>query len=94
MTKNGSNQLPSDLSSEAIDELVLSEYPYPIAANYRRMLKTGNWEQRTCECITVFEYALRAITLGALSQYLIQDPDEVNDPELKSQPLQHKTIQS
>jgi len=49
-------------SDDSLDQLILTEYPYPIAVNYRRLLKTEGWEARTRKCIEVFEYGLRAIT--------------------------------
>ncbi len=55
------------LLPEEIDQLVLAEYPYPIAANYRRMLEADTWERKTRDCIKVFEYGIRAMTLGVLS---------------------------
>ena len=32
--------LPEDLTDEELDQLVLAEYSYPIAVNYRRLLDT------------------------------------------------------
>ncbi len=71
-----------DLADGELDQLILSEYPYPIAVNYRRLLETQGWEARTRKSIEIFEYGLRAITLGVLSQYLIRDVHEVSDVEL------------
>ncbi len=69
-------------TDDKLDQLILLEYPYPIAVNYRRLLETQEWEARTRKCIEVFEYGLRAITLGVLSQYLIRDVHQVSDLEL------------
>ena len=32
---------------EKIDHLVMMEYPYPVAVNYRKMLEADTWEHRT-----------------------------------------------
>jgi hypothetical protein len=72
----------TDLTDDKLDQLILSEYPYPIAVNYHRLLEAQGWEARTRKCIEVFEYGLRAITLGVLSQYLIRDVHQVSDVEL------------
>lgn len=66
----------------ALDELVLSQFPRPIAVHYCRLLESATWEARTHKCFEVFEIGLRAITLGVLSQYLIRDLDQVHDLEL------------
>jgi len=71
----------SDALSE-LDRLILTEYPYPISVNYKRLLDEQDWEKKTRACIQVFEYGLRAITLGLISQYLIRDVDRVSDPQL------------
>ena len=90
MKKNNSGALQNTLSSEEIDQLVLTEYPYPIAANYRKMLEADNWERKTRGSIKVFEYTVRAITLGVLSQYLIRDLDKFSDPELNRELFKKK----
>jgi hypothetical protein len=72
----------SEISDAELDQLIMSEYPYPIAVNYRRLLECEGWEARTRKCIEVFEYGLRAIAPGVLSQYLIRDVHQVSDLEL------------
>ena len=67
---------------DELDKLVLTEYPYPIAVNYKRLLDEQDWEKKTHICIQVFEFGLRAITLGLISQYLIRDAEKVSDPQL------------
>jgi len=71
----------SDASNE-LDGLILTDYPYPIAVNYKRLLDEQDWEKKTRVCIQVFELGLRAITLGLISQYLIRDAEKVSDPQL------------
>lgn len=71
----------SDALSE-LDRLILTEYPYPIAVNYKRLLDEQDWEKKTQACIQVFEYGVRAIALGLISQYLIRDVEKVSDPQL------------
>ncbi len=88
--KKGDEPKQAKLSSDEIDQLVLTEYPYPIAANYRRMLEADSWQKKTRDCIKVFEYSIRAITLGVLSQYLIRDLDKFSDPELNRELFKKK----
>lgn len=90
MTDKGTDSKRAEFFSDEIDELILTEYPYPIAANYHRIIEAENWEKRTRECINVFEYGIRAITLGVLSQYLIRDRDEFTNPELNRELYKQK----
>jgi hypothetical protein len=69
-------------SHDEFDHLVLTTYPLPIAANYRRVLESQTWQVRTHECINLYESSLRFVTLSVLSQYLIRDVDQVSDPGL------------
>lgn len=78
------------LSPRDLDELVITEYPYLIAANYRRMLEAENWERKTRELVRAFEYSVRAITLGALSQYLIRDLEKFSNSELNRELFKKK----
>lgn len=80
----------ASLSDDQVDQLVLTEYPYPIAVNYRRLLESQSWEACTRKCIEVFEYGLRTITLGVLSQYLIRDVDKLSDTQLDK--MLHKNL--
>jgi hypothetical protein len=80
MTRNRLGAISMD--GDAIDQLVLSRFPYPIAVNYQRLLEEESWEARTRKCIEIFEFGLRAVTLGVLSQYLIRDVHQVSDTEL------------
>jgi hypothetical protein len=73
------NETKFDTTSDELDQLILSEYPYPVAVNYRRLLEIEGWEARTRKCIEIFEYGLRTITLVVLSQYLIRDVHQVSD---------------
>jgi hypothetical protein len=77
-----------DEGLDELDELVLNEYPYPIAFNYKRLLEEKDWEKRTRTCVHVFECSLRTVTLCLVSQYLVCK--EVNDSELNG--LLHRNI--
>ena len=79
LTMQNGPSVPDDL-----DALVLTEYPYPIAANYKRLLDENDWEKKTRACIQVFEFGLRAIALGLISQYLIRDAEKISDPQLNN----------
>ena len=71
-----------DLTNDKLDQLILSEYPYPIATNYKRLLEEQDWEKKTRICLQVFEFGLRAIALSLISQYLTRDVEKVSDPQL------------
>ena len=90
MADEGIHSKQTEFAREAIDELVLAEYPYPNAVNYQRMLEAKDWEIRTRECINVLEYGMRVIVLAVLSQYLIKDRDEFSDPELNRELYKQK----
>src|SRR5919109_241888 len=90
MANENTISMQSELTPDPIDELVLTEYPYPIAANYRRILESRDWERRTRECIDVFGYGMRAMTLGILSQYLIRDRDVFSDQTLNRELYKQK----
>lgn len=70
------------MSSEALDMIVLTEYPYPIAVSYRRILDAQGWPAKVEEAILAFEFGLRMFALFMISQYLIRDTEQVNDPTL------------
>jgi hypothetical protein len=67
---------------DELDELILQEFPRPIAVNYCRLLEMQDWQKKTEHCLRVFEFGLRTMALGVISQYLIRDADKVNDPYL------------
>jgi hypothetical protein len=79
---NAAQDATHDLTDDELDQLVKTEFPYPIAVNYRRLLEIEEWEKKTRYCLEVFEFGLRAIALGLLSQYCIRDLDQVSDPTL------------
>ena len=59
---NAGRTLSEDLAEDALSQLVLSRFPYPIAVNYRRLLEAEGWEAQTHRCIRLFEYILRTVT--------------------------------
>lgn len=64
------------------DEIFLTKYPYPIAVGYRRVIDAPDWRTKVENALQLFDYGLRIITLGVISQYLIRDADKVSDPTL------------
>ena len=74
----------SALIASDLDNLVLNEYPYLIAVNYRRMLEAERWETKTQMCIHVFEYGIRTLALALVSQYLIRDREAISNDQLNS----------
>ena len=79
----------SSLTDNELDQLILSEYPLPIAVNYQRLLDMVPWIQRTDRVLELFEWGLRTVTLTILSQYLTRDIHEVNHEKLNYQLLKH-----
>lgn len=71
-----------------LDELVLTEYPYPIALGYRRMLDAQDWPTKTHLAVNVFDFGMRTLALGLLNRYLSRDVKEINDPKLNDLILQ------
>ncbi len=71
-----------DTALSPLDKLILTEYPYPIAVGYRRVLEATDWPTRVNLALRLFEYGLRTLALGLISQYLIRDADTVSDPAL------------
>src|SRR5690242_16268765 len=71
-----------------LDKLILTEYPYPIAVSYRRMMDTVDWPTRVEAALKVFEYSLQVFTFSLIAQYLIHDYD-LSDPILNQFLLDH-----
>jgi hypothetical protein len=72
----------SNSSLTPLENLILTKYPYPIAVGYRRLLDATDWELKTKSAIKLFEYGLRALALGVISEYLMRDATDVVDPAL------------
>lgn len=66
------------------DKMVLTEYPYPIAVGYRRVLRARDWRTKVDFALTLFEFGLRTVTMGLISQYRIRDLGQVNDVGLNA----------
>lgn len=62
-----------------LENIILNEFPYPIAVRYQRMLEAGSFEIKARRCIDIYEAGLRALTLGILGQYIQSDSKVVND---------------
>ncbi len=71
-------------TTTALDNLILTEFPYPIAVGYRRVLEASDWPTRIDRALRLFEYGLRTLGLDLISQYLIRDADTVSDPDLNT----------
>lgn len=67
-------------SDDQLDRLIISEYPYPIAVNYQRLLNLENLQAKTSACIQVFEVSLRFMALTVVCQYLLQGTGKITDP--------------
>ena len=78
----GDKSSSSTLTDAQLDQIILKDFPHPIATNYAQMLRQTSWEARTRKALEVFEFGVRIITLNVLSQYLIYDMHLVTYAEL------------
>ena len=69
----------SRASDQEFDALVLTEFPYPIAVNYQRLLKATTPLAKIDDGLQIYEFGLRTVTLVIINQYLNQDINKVND---------------
>lgn len=74
----------SQLSNQDLEAIIVEHFPYPVAVNYQRMLETGHLESKVRLCLQIFEYTLRAMALGLVSQYLIRDKEETSGTQLNN----------
>jgi len=70
-----------------LENIILNEFPYPIAVRYQRMLEAKSFEIKARRGIDVYEAGLRALTLGLLGQYIQRDLETINDPKLNKEAL-------
>jgi hypothetical protein len=82
MANEGIHSKQKESARKAMEELVLAEHSYFIASNYRRMLEATDRKIPTHECIKLFEYGMRFVTLGILNQYIPLDIHEIYNPDL------------
>lgn len=75
----------------SLRQVILNEFPYPVAVNYRRMLEETNWQAKTDKAIRVFDYALRMVAIGITSQYLCYDAEAIIDSAV-NRILRHKIL--
>jgi GTPase SAR1 family protein len=70
------------LSDEELDEIVISDFPFPIAINYKEMLETDDKKRRAELCVNAFFFGIRTITLAILIRYLTDSDADINSAEL------------
>jgi hypothetical protein len=61
------------------DRFVLRAMPHFIAVQYQKLLGAETPEQKIRHALRVYELGLRALAIGAISQYLICDADRFSD---------------
>jgi hypothetical protein len=66
------------------DRMVLTEYPYPIAVGYRRVLEAKDDRTKVDRALTVFDLGIRTLALGYVQQYSLRDAPTLNSSELNS----------
>ncbi|MBZ0318114.1 MAG: ATP-binding protein [Anaerolineae bacterium] len=65
-----------------IDEIILREFPYPIALAYQHLLTTEDARARSLECVQTFHFTIRAIAFAAIMRYLAEPPEVINNEQL------------
>ncbi len=78
-----------DKTSDPIDEIVLDEFPYPVAHAYRRLLDTDNLSEQANICLQVFHFSIRAIAFAVIIKYLMEPPEASNSIELNAGIREH-----
>jgi len=77
-----------DAIGTPFDQIILTEYLYPIAVGYRSVLEASDWPTKVSLVLKLFEYVLRMIVITSSSQYLIRNAEIVSDPTLNNRLLQ------
>jgi hypothetical protein len=72
----------NDANLTPLERQVLTQYPYPVAVGYRRILEAATWEAKAKRTIEVFDFSMRTLALGLISQYSLRDVGKVKDPAL------------
>jgi hypothetical protein len=79
----------TDTEVNPFDQLVLNEFPYPIALAYQRLLDTDDPAEQAEFCRQTFYFGIRAISFGLVIQYLKAPPNAVNDTQLNEDIQEH-----
>jgi hypothetical protein len=61
---------------------ILANMPYFIAVNYQRLLEAQSPQEQVKLTLHIYNLGLRALTISLVSQYLIRDRENVDDPYL------------
>lgn len=69
----------TELIRDEFDQLILTEFPYPIAISYQKLLEATTWRRKIDEGLKIFEFTLRTMALILINQYLNEDIKKVND---------------
>jgi hypothetical protein len=68
--------------TDPIEQVILEEFPYPVALAYHQMLKAKSPEERAELGKRIFYFSIRAISFAIIIQYLKASPKLVNDTVL------------
>jgi len=63
-----------------LHDIIINDFPYFIAINYQRLINETDWKEKTNQCIHVFDFTIRALSLIVIGQYLIIDRGKISDP--------------
>ncbi|MBN8655652.1 MAG: hypothetical protein J0M11_07945 [Anaerolineae bacterium] len=69
-----------NINKEGLQNTIINDFPYFISVNYERLLNESNWREKTRQCIHIFDFSIRAISLIILGQYLIEDRENLSNP--------------
>ncbi len=69
-------------SEESIAQIVIEEFPYPVALAYQRLLETDDPTERALLCLETFHFSIRAIAFAVIIRYLLDSHQLVNHKAL------------
>ena len=75
----------NDMSRSEIDQIILEEFPYPVALAYRRMLSADESAQRVHTCILAFDNWFRIAFLPVVVTQLFEPLGFINENNFNSE---------
>jgi hypothetical protein len=72
------------MTDSEFDEFVTANLPHFVAVNYRRALDAASPGDRVAGIVRTYDFGLRALSLGLVSQYLIHDQTTIANPDINN----------